>query len=444
MALIAVVGVSVAAHAEVPIDLSVQFGTESESPESAVAVGFDTFCDNLIALPTKTDDQTALAAVCTATQTGDDVDTADVFTALSARSMSGETTVATRGATIDLGGTVRKRLASLLRSTKLKTAYASPVEYYVNGQWIPASWVTAADGAAPAEPEGLLSQRWGAFFDLGYTKAEQDEGATQAGFDSTATGLTGGADYRLRNNAFVGGALRYQSTDGDLKFDAGSTSGSDATLTAYGTFYPSPNLYLEGALIYSRGSYDLKRNISFSFGTPPTTVNTTAKSTTDVTRTGLSFDGGYSFDFRNGGTLNTRASLLYSRTEIDPFSEKGAGGYNLKVDGQTTTATTLNLTAQYTQAISTNFAIIVPEASGSVIKEFVTDRQKVRAYFAADPLQTWFTYQIEKRDDFYGNVALGSTFVFTSGRSAFVRYEQLVGFDNFSLYTVTLGGRMEF
>ncbi len=436
---------ALSSRAEVPIDLAVQFGTDTESPESAVATGFATFCDGLLSLSGKTTEQTELAAICTQTTIGDPTETAGVLSALSARSVSGETTVAARVQSTDIGGAVRKRLTSLLRSTKLKTSLASPVEYYVDGQWIPASWVTAEGETATSasdEPGGLLSKRWGAFFDIGLAKAKQDETATQAGFDSSGTGLTGGADYRLRSNAFVGGALRYQSTDGDLKYKAGSLSGSDTTLTFYGTYYPNPNLFFEGAFVYGSGSYDLKRQISFTVGGIP--VSATAKSTTNTTRTGLSFDGGYNFDFRNGGSLSTRASLLYSKTEIDPFSEKGAGGYNLKVDGQSTTGTTLNLTAQYTQPISTGFAVIIPEVSGTLVKEFVTDRQKVRAYFAADPSETWFTYKIDTRDDLYAILGLGSTFVFTKGRSGFVRYEQLLGYDNYSYYSLSLGGRMEF
>ncbi len=435
-----------AVRAEVPIDLAVQFGTESESPEAALATLIDTICAAVQAAASTNEAPNELSAVCSNPSFGDALDSADVFTALSARSMSGETTAASRGSTVNVRGGIQKRLASLLRMSKLRTSSGGPVEYYVDGRWIPAAWMTAAgEGTASdagAQPDGLLSQRWGAFFDLGLTQAEQDESVTQAGFKSDANGLTGGADYRIRNNAFIGGALRYQSTDGDLKYDAGSMSGSEATLTFYGTYYPTPNLYFETALLYSSGSYDLTRNITFDLGGVPTTA--TAKSSTNTTRTGISFDGGYNFDFRNGGTLNTSASLLYSKTEIDPFSETGAGGFNLKVDGQSTTGTTLNLTAQYTHAISTPVAIIIPEAGVSIIKEFVTDRQKVSAYFAVDPSQTWFRYKIQKRDDFYGNVDLGSTFVFAKGRSGFLRYERLIGYDNYTMSTITLGGRMEF
>jgi len=436
------------ANADVPLDLPVSFGTEMQSPEAVVAAGFNSFCSGLISLPNKTSDQIQLADICSQVATSDPTDTADVFAAVSARAMSAETTSASRGVAVDLRGGVEKRLSSLLRMATLKTSSAQPVEFYFDGRWIPASWVTAAaeDAAnassTSAEPEGLLSQRWGGFFDLGLMKEKQDEAVTQAGFKSNIDGLTAGADYRLQNNAYAGGAIRYRSVSGDLNYSTGSVKGADTTLTLYGAYFATPKFILQTALIYAAGGIDLTRNISFDLAGVPTTA--TAKSTANTTRTGISVDGYYNFDFGNGGVLSTSASLLYGNTSIDPFVEKGAGGFNLKVDGQSTNSTTLNISAQYTHAISTSFAVVIPELSGTVVKELVTDPQQVTASFAADPSQTSFHYQITKRDDLYGNVGLGATCVFTKGRSGFVRYEQLVGYDKFKASSFSLGGRMEF
>ena len=436
------------ANADVPLNLPVIFGTETQSPEAVVAASFNSFCSGLTSLSNKTADQAQLADVCDKVAVGNPADTVDVFSAVSTRAMSAETTTVSRGVAVDLRGGVEKRLSSLLRMATQKTSSAQPMEYYFDGRWIPASWITAAaveasnDAASGTEPGGLLSQRWGGFFDLGLMNAKQDEAITQAGFKSNVNGLTAGADYHLQNDAYLGGAIRYRSVSGDLNYSTGSVKGADTTLTLYGAYFASQSLFVQAALIYGAGSSDLTRNISFDLAGVPTTA--TAKSTTNTTRTGVSIDGYYNHDFHNGGVLSTSASLLFGNTSIDPFEETGAGGFNLKVAAQSSDNTTLNLGAQYTHALSTSFGAVIPEISATLTKELVTDAQHIAASFVADPSQTSFSYQIPKRDDLYGNVGIGATFVFANGRSGFVRYQQLVGYDKFAASSFSLGGRMEF
>lgn len=437
---LAAVGASQAAHA-VPIDVAITFATTSNTPESSVSEAMQQFCGPLNALTPKTAEQQQLADVCLAALNASAIDSADVFTALSARAATAETTLAARGPDALFFAGFEKRLSALRKIASLKTSVA-PMDYFFDGQRVPMQWITAANDTPISDaPEGLLSNRWGGFFDFGTSRAEQDETSTQAGLKTTLNGLTGGVDYRLRNDAFLGAAARYQVNDGDIEGGLGSVEGSDVTLTLFGTYYPTQDFYLEGTLLWNSGNYELTREIAFDIA--GVDYSATANSDTDTQRTALSVDAGYALNFGANSVLFT-TSVLYGRSTIDGFTEKGAGGFNLAVKKQTIDYSTFTLGAQYTRTISTGWAVVIPEVGLTSVIELKNDGQKITSNFVADPSTTEFSFTTDERDDNYLRAALGSTFVFTRGRSAFVRYEKLVGYDNFSFYTVTLGGRMEF
>lgn len=442
---LAVLGLAITGHASaVPIDVAITFAATSNTPESAVAEAMDKFCQPLIDRADKTPDQQQLAQVCIDMQNASEFDSADMFTALSARAETAETTLSARGPdTIFLAG-FEKRLSALRKIASMQTTLA-PVDYFFNGRRVPMRWITAANDAPvsdAAATDGLLSKRWGGFFDFGTNRAEQDETSTQAGLKATLNGITGGVDYRLRNNAFAGAALRYQVDDGDIEGGLGSIEGSDITVTLFGTYYPTQNFYLEGTLLWNSGRFKLTRDIAFDLaGTP---YAATAKSETDTQRTGLSVDAGYQLDFGGAGAVLLTSSLLYGRSTIDGFTEKGAGGFNLSVKGQTINYSTFTLGAQYTRAISTGWAIIIPEVALTSVRELENDGQKISSSFAADPSTTEFSFTTDDRDANYLRAALGSTFVFTRGRSAFVRYEQVLAYEHLKLSSMVLGARLEY
>jgi uncharacterized protein with beta-barrel porin domain len=436
------VGVGAASTAlAVPIDVAITFATTSNTPESSVSEAMQAFCGPLNALSPKTPEQQQLADVCLAALNADAFDSADVFTALSARAATAETTLAARGPDALFFAGFEKRLSALRKIASLKTSVA-PMDYFFDGERIPMPWITAAtDTPVSDAPDGLLSNRWGGFFDFGANRAEQDETSTQAGLKTTLNGLTGGVDYRLRNDTFLGAAVRYQVNDGDIEGGLGSVEGSDVTLTLFGTYYPTQDFYLEGTLLWNTGNYELTREIAFDIA--GVNYAATASSDTDTQRTALSVDAGYALNLGANTVLFT-TSLLYGRSTIDGFTEKGAGGFNLAVKKQTIDYSTFTLGAQFTRTISTGWAVIIPEVGLTSVVELKNDGQKITSSFVADPNTTEFSFTTDERDDNYLRAALGSTFVFTRGRSAFVRYEQVLAYENLKLNSLTLGARLEF
>lgn len=428
----------------VPIDIAITFATDTSTPEASVAEAISTFCGPLGALSSPTADQQRLLTVCTAILGAPISDTADAYYALGPRAATAETTLSSRGPDTLFFAGFEKRLNALRKIASLQTSVA-PVEYYFDGQRIPTQWLTAANDSGTTSDsittDGLLSNRWGGFFDFGSSRADQDETSRQAGLKTTLNGISGGIDYRLRSNAFLGAAGRYQQDDGDIGGGLGSVEGSNITLSGFATYYPTSAFYLEGTLLYNTGSYDLKRQINFDIGGTP--YSSTAKSSTDTQRTALTLDGGYTLNF-GAHTVLLTTSLLYGRSTIDGFTEKNGQGFDLKVGKQTIDFATWTFGGQVTRAFSTTAAVIIPEVSLIYVHELKNDGQKVTSNFTADPTETKFSFTTDNRDDSYLRTSLGSTFVFTRGRSAFIRYEQVLAYEHLKLNSIALGARLEF
>ena len=421
-------------------DLTVTLNTNT--PGAAVATAFSKFCGSLSSLANRSADQQQLATICSASATA--VNSADAYEALSARSVTAETTLSSRGpgAAFTWGGG-GKRLVDAAKATAARAP-----EYEFDAERIPARWITAeadtkttATESATTLPDGLLSKRWGGFVDASFARAQQDITNTEAGFKTQGNGLTGGVDYRYSDVLFFGSAARYLRNHGDLSGSTGSVKGGDFNLLLFGTYYPLQNLFVETSLGITRGNYDLTRNISFNLSGTPTTA--TAKSSTDTGALALTVAGGYDYAFR-GNNAAFNASLLWSKNNIDGFTESGAGGFNLAVGDQTIDMLTLNLGAQISRAISTTWAVVLPQFAATWVHQFQDSGQKISARFTADPTATPFSFTTETRDADYFKLVLRSAFVFPRGISGFVNYERWAGYDNYAQSAVALGGRWEF
>jgi uncharacterized protein with beta-barrel porin domain len=423
------------------IDVGVAVGTRSDTPESAVAGAVSDFCPKMAAQEQLTPGGEQLLATCTAILLADPGQSTAAYRDISARSASAETTLGVRLPASAQLQTIAKQLAALRHGAGGGTLSQAGL-YRTSSDWMVAA---ADDGDAPqtdALPGGLLSARWGGFLSANLASAKQSETATEAGFDSDTTGIIAGADYRLQRNLVVGVATQFAGGDAKLDANAGSLDAQHNVLTAYGTYYPQQDWFVEGTLSAGRGQFDLKRNLQFTVGA--TTVDDTSKSTTDGNELALTVGGGYEYLFSNGIAGLLLASLNYTDVELDGYTEKSASALNLVVASQSLESLNTNIGGQLRRAYSTSWGVVLPQVSATWIHELKPDGQTISAKFVNDPFGTAFVFKTADRDSNYFSLTLGVSVVYPGGISGYAHYEKLLQLKSFEQGVVSLGGRIEF
>ena len=424
----------VLAQIDIEIDL-----TSLATPEGAVAGALSTLCPNLRNNENNlTPDQQELLRVCNGLLTASQSEKEDAYRALSARSVTTQTTLMMYGPMAQPVLIVDNRLQALRKAAQ--NATTASLDFQLNEQSLYADLQNATGGGASADVQS--SGRLSGFVSGMYTDSEQNETLTLAGFNGKTYGLLLGADYRFSDALFAGLAARYSTTDADIDRDAGSLDANDINLTQYGTFYPHPQWYLDWTLQIGQGKFDLERKLDFTVG--GVTVNERAKGSTDGNHYGGSVGGGWELVSRTGFVSQIYANLRYFKTDIDAYTESSANGLNLNVDGQSIKSTTGKLGAQISKALSYSWGVLAPQANLNYLYEFNTDGQSINARFASDPLNTQFVFTTEPRDESYFTVSAGAVTLFPGGFTAYLQYEYYFELENYSQSVWSLGARMEF
>jgi uncharacterized protein YhjY with autotransporter beta-barrel domain len=295
-------------------------------------------------------------------------------------------------------------------------------------------------GGASSDPQP--SSRFSGFATALYTSTEQTETTTLAGFKGKTYGAVFGADYRFADSAFAGAALRYAQSDFDLSANGGTLDASDLNLTLYGTYYPLSQWNLDWTLHYGQGNFDLSRRIDFTVGT--LTVNEIADSSTDGNQYGVSVGSGYEWVFKGGALAQLNATFRYNQAKTDTYNETSAGGYNLRVEGQSIETMLGKFGAQGSKAFSFKWGVLIPQVNVNYIHEFIDDGEDINATFVSDPFNTQFVFTTEKRDTSYFTTAIGVVTLLPGGFTAYMQYETYLQMENYKQSVWSLGARMEF
>jgi outer membrane autotransporter protein len=95
-------------------------------------------------------------------------------------------------------------------------------------------------------------------------------------------------------------------------------------------------------------------------------------------------------------------------------------------------------------AISTGFGVVVPQAIAEYVHEFLDDQRSVGFRLVQEPFQARFLYQTDPPDRDYFNLGVGVAMVLPNGLQPYLNFRELVGYDDRSSHTVTLGLRVPF
>ncbi|MGC1954562.1 MAG: autotransporter outer membrane beta-barrel domain-containing protein [Gammaproteobacteria bacterium] len=334
----------------------------------------------------------------------------------------------------------------------------------VNGQVLDLAALSSGD------TDKVRGQRGGAAGDLGFVPrfggfingvfswGEIDETANQTGYDFDTAGVTAGLDYRLTDNAILGAAFNYSNQSADLNqgvlLAGGDVEADVFSGSIFGTYYVG-DFYIDGIGTFSGVDYTIKREIIIP-SSNPNADSVSAVATGEPGANGYAFSLGGGYDGRyQEWSYSPFVRVDYRQLDIDGYTESGADGLNLQVEGQDVNSLIFAVGGQIAYAISAPFGVVVPRFRAEYNHEFEDDPVVLRAqYFAPiDPSNnltaTGLTNPVfEARTDEPGRdfavVGGGVSAVFQRNVQAFVDFESVVGRSKVTNNILTTGVRVEF
>jgi len=261
--------------------------------------------------------------------------------------------------------------------------------------------------------------------------ASHDGGAD--GYDQDFYGVTFGADTRIGSNMFIGEAVSWMRSSAS---GTGGSAGSNidlnsVQLTTYGTYRDGP-AYLEGLVNFAFDFYDGTRNIAF--------LGSTAK----ADYTGMQYMGrieaGWDFPISMGARASSQptrqkaylsgraprimtftpiAGLMVGRTDVDGYTETGAGAANLTVSSQSIDTVATSIGAKVSSTYYTSWAKIIPEAKLVWEHNFADDAITTTASLGS----VSFTTHGTRVSSDGAKLAVGTTFTRDDRLSASIQYD---------------------
>lgn len=311
-------------------------------------------------------------------------------------------------------------------------------------------------GAAGADSQGITFGRLGVFVNGTIDFGDRDDTDNEEGFDFDTLGVTAGLDYRFSDDFFLGLAFGYANTDIDLDNNGGGLDTDGYSVTLYGSYYRNDSFYVDGSLTYGHNDHDQDRRIQYALtdtdpGTPDmqsVTVDQTLFADYDSDQLAVALGTGYQWNQR-GFTFGPTGRLQYVNAEVDGYRERAANsdpgsGWTVSLDDQNFESLTLSLGGQASYAWSQTWGVLVPQINVDWVHEFKDDTRFITGRFTGDSSGEPFRLPTDPLDSDYFNVGVGASAQFAQGRSAFVYYEKVLGFDDLDFNTINLGIRLEF
>ena len=179
-----------------------------------------------------------------------------------------------------------------------------------------------------------------------------------------------------------------------------------------------------------------------------TAITSGARSETDGSQYAFSLSTGYDFTAR-GFTFGPYGRINYLKADIDAFQEhidntNPGFGLALSIDDQDVESLTWVLGGQGSYALSTRFAVLLPQVRFEWEHEFLNDRRTVTARFVSDPANTPILLDTDRPDRDYFNFGAGLSAVFQRGTSAFVYYETVLALRDVTAHKIAVGVRLAF
>ena len=259
---------------------------------------------------------------------------------------------------------------------------------------------------ASSDTEFALGSGVSVFASARYEDLDRDQTAFEDGYDSDVWSATIGADYLVSNSMVAGLVLNLGRWDGD--YDTGGGFDTDSYgATAFASFIPSRNLFIDVAFGYARNDISENRRRTYDRTVTDTSSGTTERQDfsgrVDADRDDDIWSAvlrlGYDIPIRQF-TIGPRFELDWRYTDIDGYTEKGNTGLELQYQEDSQTLLESKLGLQALMAISTRVGVFVPQVYGRWAHEFADDQRSISVQFVQDlrPNPTIFSFDNDKPD----------------------------------------------
>jgi outer membrane autotransporter protein len=281
---------------------------------------------------------------------------------------------------------------------------------------------------------------WGFFVNGSITSGDfsyDDE--INDGFDFDSDSLSAGIDYRFSNRFVLGAALGYNELDS--KTGAGIFMRSEGfSASVYGLFTPTEAFYIDTRLSYAQP--DVRQTRIENFQLIDSVVDLEAIGRTQSEQMTAAISGGYSF-YKNAWNITPYFGIEYVNSQLDEFSETGAGAFDVFYAEQDFESVKYNLGINISRAISTSRGVLSPQFSFQHNYDD-QDNSIMEMRLVAMPIEELFNVETNFTESSYSQASLGLTWITANGKMFYVRYNEIFGLDNFNQSTFSIGARFEF
>lgn len=249
---------------------------------------------------------------------------------------------------------------------------------------------TKAPIAAPVNPWSFYMLGNGAYSDRQATVASN-------GFNLESVGGTIGVEYRINNNAFVGGAFDYSNPKARFFNNAGSTEANAYQFGAYGA-WTNAHFFAQGLATIGWQNYRNSR---------PGVVDTIT-SNPDGTSFVAAGKFGYLFDAGSRAQVGPIGGLTYARARVNGYTENGDPVLALNVGQQTAEALIGSVGAQFRFPFMVSGRLINPYINLTADDDFIGNGRIIQFGATSAPLivNNW-NVPNSTSQHVYGRVAAG-------------------------------------
>lgn len=215
---------------------------------------------------------------------------------------------------------------------------------------------------------------------------DRDETDLETGYDFDSWNLSFGADYRLTDTFYFGGALSLGEVDVTYDDGEGSSGLENWAISGYGGWQVTDQWYFDVLLSYGETDYDMKRRVAYTV--QDRAFDSSYQSATSGDQIFIGINTGYEFT-KGSFRLSPIASFTYLDGSIDGYQESaidgGSEAWAFQVDNQDYKSMRISVGGQADYILLTDWGVLIPGIRVSWVNELEDGGDGIALKFVNDP-----------------------------------------------------------